>query len=78
MTILEALSQIRAHIVGIMSQTFVQHLSLGFMRLRNKARALLDCVSGLPDCLDHESVGTKAQFLSSGDGTLLQFIRKFQ
>lgn len=78
MTILEALSQIRAHIVGIMSQTFVQHLSLGFKRLRDKARALLDRVSGLPDCLDHECVGTKTQLLSSGDGTLLQFIRKFQ
>lgn len=61
-----------------MSQTFAQHLSLGFMRLRNKTRALLDCMSGLPDCLDHESVGTKTQLLSSGDGALLQFIRKFQ
>jgi len=77
LAILEAPAQIGSYIIGFMSHTFLEHLGPGFTRLRDKARALFDSLSGLADCIDHECMRTDAQFMGSRGGTLLQFIRKF-
>jgi hypothetical protein len=48
-----------------MSQAILEHLGPGLARLRDKARTLLDSVSGLADRLDHEGMWTDTQFLRS-------------
>lgn len=60
-----------------MSKAILEHLGPRLARLRDKARTLLDSVSGLAYRLDHESVRTDTQFLGSRRGTLLQFVGKF-
>ena len=60
-----------------MPHALLEHLGSGFTGLRDKARTLFDSLSGMANCINHECMRTDAQFLGSGDGTLLEFIGKF-
>jgi hypothetical protein len=72
------LAQVGANIVRFISLAAFQHVGACRQGLANKLRALLNCVGCLPDCIDHEGMGTDSQLSGRRRRALLEFLGELE
>lgn len=74
----EALPQIGAHLVSIVSQSSFLHFCKRSLGLRNELCLLLSRICSLDDRRDQERVRADSQFLGYRNGPIFNFRREFQ